>query len=83
MRDIRSIPTHPRTDDLTIPLKERKTIASLAACDCRWPFGDPVDADFHFCGKAATNGSPYCDFHMRRAFQPARPRAVFYRPNAA
>jgi GcrA cell cycle regulator len=83
MRNISNLPTPPRTDDLTIPLKERKTIASLAACDCRWPFGDPVDPDFHFCGKPTKDGSSYCDFHVRRAFQPARPRTIFYRPNVA
>jgi GcrA cell cycle regulator len=73
----------PRIDDLTIPLKERKTIASLAACDCRWPFGDPVNADFHFCGKLTTDGNAYCSFHMGRAFQPARPRTILYRSNTA
>ena len=83
MRDIRNLPTPPQADDLTIPLRERKTIASLGTLDCRWPFGDPLDPDFHFCGKATADGSTYCEFHMRRAFQPARPRAVFYRPNAA
>jgi len=83
MREIKSLPTPPRTDDLSIPLGERKTIDTLMACDCRWPFGDPVASDFHFCGKPKADGNPYCDFHMRRAFQAARPRAVFYGPNAA
>ena len=58
-------------------------MATLAANDCRWPFGDPVAQEFHFCGKHTSDGSPYCDFHMRRAFQAARPRTVFYAPNAA
>jgi GcrA cell cycle regulator len=31
-------------------------------------------SDFHFCGKNKVNGLPYCEFHARRAFQPAIPR---------
>ena len=75
------VPTGP--EDLNIPVAERKTVATLGACDCRWPYGDPVQHDFYFCGKPKQDGHPYCEFHMQRAFQAARPRAVFYRPNAA
>lgn len=46
------------------------------AHDCRWPIGDPQGADFHFCGKQKVDGHPYCEFHVRRANQPTRPRAV-------
>ncbi|MBT6203466.1 MAG: GcrA family cell cycle regulator [Alphaproteobacteria bacterium] len=35
---------------------------------CRWPFGDPGDHDFHFCGKTATVGKPYCDDHCAVAY---------------
>jgi GcrA cell cycle regulator len=58
-------------------------MATLQADDCRWPFGDPLQLEFHFCGKRKSDGKPYCDFHMQRAFQAARPRAVYYRPKAA
>lgn len=70
-------------DDLNIPLGERKTVETLATNDCRWPFGDPMQPEFHFCGKHKVDGSPYCEFHMRRAFQTGRPRTAFYRPHAA
>ena len=66
-----------------IPRAQRKTVETLLANDCRWPFGDPMSADFHFCGHRKTDGKPYCDAHMREAFQPAKPRAVVYRPQAA
>lgn len=69
-------------DDLTIPPAERKTVSTLLSEDCRWPFGDPLDRDFHFCGKRTQDGKTYCEFHMNRAFQTARPRAVFYRPQS-
>lgn len=81
MSENRPPPTPERTDDLRIPLAEQKTMVTLMANDCRWPFGDPLTQDFHFCGKHKADGKPYCDFHMHRAFQAARPRAVQYRPN--
>lgn len=57
-------------EELVIPLNERKTVQTLAECDCRWPIGDPQHADFHFCGKDKVAGLPYCEFHARRAYQP-------------
>ena len=38
----------------------------------------PQERDFHFCGKPKAVGHPFCDFHLRRGFQPARPRRVVY-----
>ena len=64
----------PTVEELVIPLKERQSIQSLTECSCRWPIGDPQHADFHFCGKTKVTGLPYCEFHARRAFQPAMPR---------
>lgn len=83
MSENKSLPVPLRTDDLKIPLNEQKTVATLLVDDCRWPFGDPLERDFHFCGKQKADGKPYCDFHMRRAFQAARPRAVNYKLSAA
>lgn len=67
-------PFVPAKEELVIPLKERKTIQTLAECHCRWPIGDPQHADFHFCGKTKVAGLPYCEFHARRAFQPPQVR---------
>lgn len=64
----------PPAEELVIPLKERKYVVTLEAVDCRWPIGDPQNADFHFCGKKKTFRPPYCEFHMRRAYQPLGPR---------
>lgn len=61
-------------EELVIPLAERKSIQSLDECSCRWPIGDPQEADFHFCGKTKVTGLPYCEFHARRAFQPPQAR---------
>lgn len=34
---------------------------------CKWPIGDPLSADFGFCGKPKEPGHPYCDRHRARA----------------
>ncbi len=35
---------------------------------CRWPYGDPGDDDFQFCGKTAVPGKPYCEEHCAVAY---------------
>jgi GcrA cell cycle regulator len=37
---------------------------------CRWPIGDPAENEFHFCGRNPKPGSPYCEAHARKAYQP-------------
>ncbi|MCC0008010.1 MAG: hypothetical protein H6876_07800 [Hyphomicrobiaceae bacterium] len=75
-------PTLPQNDDLDIPVNERKSVETLMPADCRWPIGDPQQQDFHFCGKHRSDGAPYCEVHMRRAFQALRPRLAPHRPRA-
>lgn len=36
---------------------------------CRWPNGDPRDDDFSFCGCQTAEGMPYCETHVRAAYQ--------------
>lgn len=69
--DLANEPFKPAThEELDIPLAERRTIETLTECNCRWPIGDPQEADFHFCNRKKVMGFPYCEFHARRAFQP-------------
>lgn len=70
-------PYQSKFEELEIPMEERKYIQTLEECHCRWPIGDPQEADFHFCGKSKVEGLPYCEHHARRAFQPPQAR----RPN--
>jgi len=67
-------PYQPPIEEIVIPVGERKTVLDLLENHCRWPIGDPQLADFHFCGHTKVPGSPYCEFHGRRAFQPPQPR---------
>jgi len=36
---------------------------------CKWPFGDPREDDFTFCGRAIRQGTPYCPDHAAMAYQ--------------
>ena len=47
---------------------EGVTLVDLNMRTCRWPIGDPKDPDFHFCGKEAELGKPYCEEHLAQAF---------------
>jgi len=35
---------------------------------CKWPIGDPGDADFHFCGSPSVADRPYCPEHCALAY---------------
>jgi GcrA cell cycle regulator len=39
---------------------------------CHWPFGMPKEEGFHFCGKPAVEGRPYCQEHVDIAYVRAR-----------
>ena len=62
------------------PLKRTTSGVSLVDLKermCRWPSGDPKDADFHFCGAEGVPGLPYCSVHAKAAYQtPNRARAL-------
>lgn len=53
----------------------RATLLSINDRMCKWPLGDPGDAGFHFCGRRAQSGAPYCQEHARVAYQAATPKA--------
>ena len=52
----------------------RTTLLELNDKVCKWPIGHPGDADFHFCGKGAQAGFPYCTEHCLIAYQAQMPR---------
>lgn len=48
-------------------------IGDLELRHCRFPIGDPCSEGFGFCGHHRAKLSlPYCDFHMRHAYQKPR-----------
>ena len=54
--------------EVFIPEGERISLLELNENTCKWPIGDPLNADFHFCGQHSLEGKPYCEFHSRRAY---------------
>ena len=46
------------------------TVLTINDRMCRWPIGDPAENEFHFCGRNPKSGSPYCEAHARKAYQP-------------
>lgn len=42
---------------------------------CHWPIGDPLSAEFRFCGRAAPR-APYCEGHRSVAYRPGGPRPI-------
>lgn len=57
-----------RAAELYIPPEERISLLQLSEKTCKWPIGDPMSSEFHFCGRSSEEGKPYCEFHSRRAY---------------
>ncbi len=56
------------------PKSVRQIALSTSGACCKWPFGHPGEADFHFCGSRALVNKPYCPEHYQMAYLPARPK---------
>ncbi len=65
-------PPPPVVEEDPILLADGKFATVLTISDrmCKWPIGDPADNEFHFCGHKPKLGSPYCEAHARKAYQP-------------
>jgi len=61
-------------EDVVVPISRRLQLTELTERTCKWPNGDPLAEDFHFCGNDAAETGPYCTYHSRIAFQPASER---------
>ncbi|WP_156851363.1 GcrA family cell cycle regulator [Bartonella refiksaydamii] len=59
---------------VVVPISRQLNLLQLSENTCRWPVGDPLAADFHFCGADSGENSPYCAFHAKIAFQPISER---------
>lgn len=59
-----------------LPKGGRVTILHLSDKTCKWPIGDPGSEEFCFCGHNPRDGSPYCEYHARLAYQPMQDRRM-------
>lgn len=48
------------------------SVDALTRTNCRWPYGDPDQPEFHFCGATSLTRRSYCGPHHRLAYQPKR-----------
>ena len=53
-----------------LPSGEFATVLTLRDSMCKWPIGDPAQAEFRFCGRKTGGGHAYCDAHSNMAYQP-------------
>lgn len=58
------------------------TTETLTNRTCKWPFGDPAQPGFHYCGQAPRLGQPYCDVHDNMSYQSASRKKVPVKPIA-
>lgn len=70
------IPEPPIIEEDPVVLDDGSFATVLTINDrmCRWPIGDPAENEFHFCGRNPRSGSPYCEAHSRKAYQPQQAR---------
>lgn len=61
-------------ENVVVPISRRLVLTELTERTCKWPIGDPLQEDFHFCGNDSGESTPYCTYHARLAFQPSAER---------
>ena len=70
------LPAVPVVEEAPLTLADgsHATVLTISDRMCRWPIGDPAASEFHFCGRSPKAGSPYCEAHARKAYQPQQAR---------
>ena len=63
----------PDLEPLKLEDGKAATVLTISDAMCKYPIGDPTEADFAFCGRGAVCG-PYCQDHARLAYQPSQAR---------
>ena len=65
----RLVPAKPSPE-----IADKTSLLDLNEKICKWPVGHPGEPDFHFCGRQANPGFPYCVDHCGVAYQAQLPR---------
>lgn len=63
-----------RSLNVVVPISRRLALTELTERTCKWPIGDPMKDDFHFCGCEIADSAPYCTYHAKLAYQPVSER---------
>jgi GcrA cell cycle regulator len=72
--DVQYLPEQRPQEEVVVPMSRRVQIMELREAMCKWPIGDPTQADFVFCGADCNFGTPYCTHHSMIAYQPSAER---------
>lgn len=67
---------------VVLPISRKLALTELTERTCKWPIGDPMKDDFHFCGCESAETSPYCSYHAKLAYQPVGERRKAANANA-
>jgi GcrA cell cycle regulator len=70
---IKAEPYNPAAETI-LPLGAGVSLMELSDITCRFPIGDPQEADFTFCGRTRDCDGPYCIGHARIAYTPVTKR---------
>ncbi|MCP8896310.1 GcrA family cell cycle regulator [Shinella daejeonensis] len=68
------LPVAANANAVVVPMSRKLELTQLTERTCKWPIGDPLNEDFHFCGNESPDNSPYCTYHQRLAYQPSGER---------
>jgi GcrA cell cycle regulator len=63
-----------RVEEVVVAMSRRISIMELRDGVCKWPLGDPMSADFVYCGADSEKTAVYCTCHSRMAYQPTQDR---------
>ncbi len=55
--------------DVVAPMPLKLKLVDINDTTCKWPYGDPLQGEFYFCGHGNKENSPYCSYHSKLAFQ--------------
>lgn len=72
--DTVAAPIIRNNENVVVPISRHLTLLQLTERTCKWPVGDPLHDDFHFCGHESGESTPYCAYHSKLAFQPTAER---------
>jgi GcrA cell cycle regulator len=62
----------PQLEPVRLEDGNTASVLTLNESMCKFPIGDPTEANFAFCGRASWGGHPYCQDHARLAYQPSQ-----------
>jgi len=63
----------PQTEADVAP-RRKLSLIELTEATCKWPIGDPLHADFGYCGANLHPSYPYCASHCRMAYESPQER---------